>query len=105
MKDCLSLDEADPLELSDPSPSPEALADTHEREAALARAMCSLSEEQRLALLLRVEEDLTLRVISCVMHLRDAQTADRLVRNAIQALRLAMSLVPQFRGNAKSTSV
>lgn len=104
LKDCLSLDEADPLELSDPSPSPEALADTHEREAALARAMCSLSQEQRLALLLRVEEDLTLREISCVMRLQNAQAADRLVRNAIQALRSSMN-AQQFHGKAKSTSV
>jgi RNA polymerase sigma factor (sigma-70 family) len=103
--DCLSLDEADPLELSDPRPSPEALADTRERETALARAMCSLSQEQRLALSLRVEEDLTLLEISCIMRLRNAQAADRLVRNAIQALRSAMSLVPQFHGKAKSTSV
>ena len=105
LKDFLSLDEADPLELSDPSPSPEALADTHEREAVLARAMCSLSREQRLALLLRVEEDLTLREISCIMRLQNAQAADRLVRDAIQALRSAMSLPPQFHGKAKSTSV
>ena len=105
LKDCLSLDEAAPLELSDPSPSPEALADTHEREAALARAMRSLSQKQRLALLLRVEEDLTLREISCIMRLRNAQAAERLIRNAIQALRSAMSLLPQSRGKAKSTSV
>jgi RNA polymerase sigma factor (sigma-70 family) len=105
LKDCLSLDEADSPELSDPCPSPEALADTHEREAALARAMCSLSREQRLALLLRVEEDLTFQEISGIMRLRNAQAADRLVRNAIQALRSAMSLLPQFHGKAKSTSV
>ena len=105
LRDCLSFDEAGPLELSDSSASPEALADRHEREAALARAMGSLSQEQRLALLLRVEEDLTLREISCIMRLQNAQAADRLVRNAIHALRSAMSLLPQFHGKAKSTSV
>jgi RNA polymerase sigma factor (sigma-70 family) len=106
LNNCLSLDdEGDPVELSDPSPSPEVLAEARQREEALARAMPSLSEEQRLALTLRFEEDLTLQEISSLMRLRNAQAADRLIREALQTLRSAMSLVPQFHGKAKSASV
>lgn len=103
---CLSIDdEADPIDLPDPSPSPEALAEVRQREAALARAISSLPEEQRLAISLRIEEDLTLSEIASLMRLRNAQAADRLIRDSIQKLRTAISLAPQIRGKAKSASV
>ena len=67
--------------------------------------MPSLTKEQRLALRLRVEEDLTFQEISTIMALKNAQAADRLVREAVQVLRSAMKASPQFRGKTKAESV
>lgn len=89
----------------DPGPSPEEQAQGRENLLALGRALPSLTKEQRLALRLRVEEDLTFQEISTIMALKNAQAADRLVREAVQVLRSAMKASPQFRGKTKAESV
>jgi RNA polymerase sigma factor (sigma-70 family) len=78
-------------QIADPDPSPEALAETAERRAALTVALSRLDKDERLILRLRYEEGLTLDQVSRVAGLGNAQRADRRIREILARLRDEMS--------------
>ena len=74
-------------ELEDPSPDPEAQAVLKEDVDEVRRALARLAAQDRLLLLLRYEQELTLAEVARVLALKDAQTADRRIREALARLR------------------
>jgi len=88
-----SEDNPDSLErqIPDPQPDPETLSATRERHAALERELARLSKPERLLIKLRFEQDLTLREVAELLKLRDAQTADRRIRELLERLQKALS--------------
>lgn len=91
--DCDSVDNQGSLErqIPDPRPDPEALSATREDQAALERALSELSTPERLLIRLRFEQDLTLREVAKLLDLKDAQTADRRIREVLERLRKGLS--------------
>lgn len=92
-------------QLADPAPTPETMAETLESKRALRRGLAALSFQQRLAIRLRFEQDLTLQEIAAVLQLKNAQAADRVLRNALARLREALEPSPPFGGKTKPASV
>jgi len=80
----------DPEQLRDGQPDPETCAAWEEQRGALARAVATLAARERLLIRLRFEEDLTLEQVARVMKLKDAQSADRAVRDVLKRLRQAL---------------
>lgn len=80
----------DPEQLPDGQPDPEACAAWEERRGALARAVATLAAGDRLLIRLRFEQDLTLEQVARVMKLKDAQSADRAIRDILKRLRQAL---------------
>ncbi len=78
-------------QIPDPRPDPETLSVTREDQAALERALHGLSTPQRLLIKLRFEQDLTLREVAELLDLKDAQTADRRIREVLERLRKELS--------------
>jgi RNA polymerase sigma factor (sigma-70 family) len=93
------------VELADPSPDPEsllALRDTHRHVSA---ALASLTDSDRLLIRLRYQEGLTLQQVARLVGLKDAQTADRRLRDIIDHLRQALGIEHFVRGKPKPASV
>lgn len=88
-----STDNQESLErlIPDPRPDPEALSVTREHQAALERGLERLSKAERLLIKLRFEQDLTLREVAELLDLKDAQTADRRIREVLEKLRQELS--------------
>ncbi|MFB3923163.1 MAG: RNA polymerase sigma factor [Terriglobia bacterium] len=82
----LSLDER----LLDSRPSPETLAAWNQQRARLARVVADLPASDRLLLRLRYEEDLTFDKIARIMGLKDAQAADRRIRDILARLQASL---------------
>ena len=80
----------DPEQLPDGQPDPETRAASGEQRSALARAVATLAARDRLLIRLRFEEDLTLEQVARVMKLKDAQSADRAIRDVLRRLRQAL---------------
>ncbi len=74
-------------EIPAPEPDPESLSATREEHAVLERALGRLSKPERLLVRLRFEQALTLQEIARLLDLKDAQTVDRRIRDAIKKLR------------------
>ena len=81
---------ADPEQLPNGQPDPEACAAWEEQRGALARAVATLAARDRLVIRLRFDEDLTLEQVARVMKLKDAQSADRAIRDVLRRLRQAL---------------
>ena len=79
--------EASRPQIVDPRPDPESLAALKEQEDALDRALGRLYAPERLLLLLRFDQGLTLLEIARLTELKDAQTADRRIRDVLEKLR------------------
>jgi RNA polymerase sigma factor (sigma-70 family) len=92
-------------EIADSSPDPEALAVLRQTHEKLSQYFRELSVEDRLVLRLRFEENLGLREISALLGLRDAQTVDRRIRDAIARLRVRLGIANPIRGKERSASV
>ena len=93
------------VEPADPAPDPEALAvlrDTHQHVSA---ALASLTDSDRLLVRLRYQEGLTLQQVARLVGLKDAQTADRRLRDIIDHLRQTLGLEHLVRGKPKPASV
>lgn len=75
------------IEIVDPSPDPEKVALLRDIHVAVSKAMRELDEGDRLLLRLRFLQGLGLRAIGELVGLKDAQTADRRIRDALQRLR------------------
>ena len=84
--------------IPDPGPDPEALAAQQQEYSALAAALGTLPDSERLLVRLRFEHDLTLEQVARVAGLPDAQTADRRLRKILEALRTRL-------GKPRSASV
>lgn len=74
-------------EVPDGAPNPEALAIRSRQREALGRALGRLPAQSRLLVRLRFERELTLAQIARLTGLKDAQTADRRIREVLEDLR------------------
>ena len=93
------------VELADPAPDPEvmvALRETHEHVSA---ALASLTDSDRLLIRLRYEEGLTLHEVARLVGLKDAQTADRHLRDILDGLRRTLGIEQLVRGKPRPASV
>ena len=73
--------------LADAAPNPEMLAMLRETETIVRRAFAHLPATDRILLRLRYFEGLPLLEVARLLGLKDAQTADRRIREAIERLR------------------
>jgi RNA polymerase sigma factor (sigma-70 family) len=92
-------------EPADPSPDPEALATLRQTNALVSAALDRLGEADRLLVRLRYQEGLTLQQVASLVGLKDAQTADRRLREVIEQLRQALGIRPFVCGKTKAASV
>jgi RNA polymerase sigma factor (sigma-70 family) len=99
------VEEAASEEIVDSAPDPEAIAVLRQTHQKLSSLIQELSEGDRLVLRLRFDEELGLREISVLLGLKDAQTADRRIREAIARLRRRLGIVDPIRGKESSASV
>lgn len=93
------------IEPADPAPDPEALAAMRQTHAQVSAALASLSDSDRLLVRLRYQEGLTLQQVARLVGLKDAQTADRRLRDIIEHLRQALGLRQFVPGKIKPASV
>lgn len=106
-----SLDAADDvgtrvLDIPDVAPDPERAAMDHEYQRALASAIGELPVSEQLLLRMRFEQDLTLIEIARVTGLKDAQTADRRIRAALDQVRGRLAgFSTRLPGKVKTASV
>ena len=77
--------------VADSRPNPESLAAWNEERTNLSRALALLSRDDRLFLRLRYEQELTLEKVAKVTGLKDAQAADRRIREILARLQKCMS--------------
>jgi len=92
-------------DLTDPFPDPEMLAVEWQQILALGSALSCLTPQQRLAVRLRFQQELTLLEIARVMNLKNSQAADRLLRDTLLQLRRIMNNRHNFLGKSKPASV
>lgn len=89
----------------DPAPDPEALAALRETHQQVSSALASLSDSDRLLIRLRYQEGLTLQQVAKLVGLKDAQTADRRLRDIVDHLRKSLGIQHFLRGKPKPASV
>lgn len=77
--------------VADSRPDPESLAAWNEERANLSHALALLPKDDRLFLRLRYEQDLTLDMVAKVTGLKDAQAADRRIREILSRLQRSLS--------------
>ena len=92
-------------EPADPAPDPETLASLRETHQHVSAALNSLSDSDRLLVRLRYQEGLTLQQVARLVGLKDAQTADRRLRDIIDHLRQALGMEHLVRGKPRPASV
>ena len=78
-------------ELRDPRPDPEAQLVNVERQRSLKRALGKLSPQERLLILLRFDQELTLQQVAKLLGLGNAQRADRQLKEILVRLRKEIS--------------
>jgi RNA polymerase sigma factor (sigma-70 family) len=93
------------LELADPAPDPEALAVLLQTHLSVSRALEKLDSSSRLLLRLRFSGGLGLQEIAKLVGLKDAQTADRRIRTALDLVREKLSVSKSLVGKPKSAAV
>lgn len=93
------------FEPTDPSPDPEALVALRETHQHVSAALTSLSKSDRLLIRMRYQEGLTLQQVAKLVGLKDAQTADRRLRDIIDHLRQALGVEHLAHGKPKPASV
>lgn len=89
----------------DPAPDPEAVAVLRQTHAQLSAALGSLTDSDRLVVRLRYQEGLTLQQVARLVGLKDAQTADRRLRDIMEHLRQSLGVKPFVPGKIKPVSV
>jgi RNA polymerase sigma factor (sigma-70 family) len=92
-------------QVRDSSPDPEMMAAKREEILALGSGLRSLTSEQRLALRLRYQQELTFQEIACVLGLKNAQAADRFLHETITLLQQKLNPRLNFHGKTKRASV
>lgn len=99
-------DEEPALSIPDLSPTPERVALDVESQKILDDALASLPASDRLLIQMRFEQDLTLSDIARIAGMKDAQTADRKIRDALDTLRTRMAgFSSRFPGKTRAASV
>lgn len=93
------------VEPADPAPDPESLVALRETHQQVSAALASLTDSDRLLIRLRYQEGLTLQQVARLVGLKDAQTADRRLRDIIDYLRQALGIQHLVRGKPKPASV
>jgi RNA polymerase sigma factor (sigma-70 family) len=93
------------VEPADPAPDPESLVTLRETNRHVSVALASLADSDRLLIRLRYQEGLTLQQVAKLVGLKDAQTADRRLRDIIDHLRQALGIQHLVRGKSKPVSV
>ncbi len=91
--------------IKDPSLNPEEqmlLSDIHR---SISKAMHDLPESDRLLLRLRFFQGLGLAAVAGLVGLKDAQTADRRIRDALEKVRQSLGICKETAGKRKSVSV
>jgi RNA polymerase sigma factor (sigma-70 family) len=96
---------AAPLEVRDPSPSPEDVVLLASIQKSVAKALLDLDEADRLLIRLRFYRGLSLIQVADLVGLKDAQTADRRIRDALEKLRKRIRTPEVVPGKHKSASV
>lgn len=89
-RNVIALDRTDAEERACPAPDPEALLIGRETDEALSRALDTLSEERRVALVLRVDQALPYEDIAAILHWNIARVKNEIHRARMQ-LRAALS--------------
>ena len=92
-------------EVEDPSPDPEVQAALREGLDSVQRALTRLPDSDRLLLLLRFEQELTLAQVAKLLSLRDAQAADRRIRGALVKIREYLGVTMEAEEKAHARSV
>jgi RNA polymerase sigma factor (sigma-70 family) len=103
--DSINDEEGTFVEPADSSPDPEALAALRETHRQVFSAVASLTDSDRLLIRLRYQEGLTLQQVAKLVGLKDAQTADRRLRDIIDDLRQRLGLEHLVGGKPKPASV
>ena len=93
------------VEQADPAPDPEALAVLRETHEQVSAALASLGDSERLLVRLRYQEGLTLQQVARLVGLKDAQTADRHLRDILEQLRQVLGVKHFVPGKIKAASV
>jgi RNA polymerase sigma factor (sigma-70 family) len=93
------------FEVVDPSPDPEKAALLRDIHVAVSKAMQELHEGDRLLLRLRFLQGLSLLAIAELVGLKNAQTADRRIRDALQKLRENLGVPKPLAVKQNSVSV
>jgi RNA polymerase sigma factor (sigma-70 family) len=91
--------------LSTANTTHESLAGLQETHLAVGKALESLHSSERLLLRLRFSEGLALQQIAKLVGLKDAQTADRRIRNALELVRQELGLPKFLAGKPGPASV
>lgn len=94
-----------PVEIQDPAPNPEEIVLLRNTHAAVSHAMLQLDEGDRLLLSLRYLQGLSLLEVAGLVGLKDAQTADRRIRDALAELRTHLGVGHGLSGKPKWVSV
>lgn len=92
-------------ELEDPSADPEVQAALREGLDSVQRALAWLPAGDRLLLLLRFEQELTLAQVARMLSLQDAQAADRRIRGALVKIREYLGVTKEAEEKAHARSV
>lgn len=98
-------DEPHALEPADPAPDPEALVLLRQTHEQVSVALDALTDSDRLLVRLRYQQGLTLQQVARLVGLKDAQTADRRLRDIISHLRQTLGVAHFVRGRPKTASV
>lgn len=92
-------------QVPDPRPNPEQAASQRQERAALQHALECLPASDRLMIRFRFEQGLTLERIARLARLRDAQSADRAIRDILRRLREALTRIEAPGGKRAGESV
>jgi len=93
------------VEPADPAPDPESLVALRETHRQVSAALASLTASDRLLIRLRYQEGLPLQQVAKLVGFKNAQTADRRLRDIIDHLRQALGIQHLVRGKPKPASV
>jgi RNA polymerase sigma factor (sigma-70 family) len=92
-------------EIADSAPDPETVSAMKEIQHKVRSALRNLENADRLLLRLRFDEELGLREIAAIVGLKDAQTTDRRIREALARLRENLGIAQPLSGKVRSASV
>lgn len=92
-------------QIQDTAPDPEIQFALKEGADGLHRALARLSNSDRLLLQLRFEQELTLAAVARTLSLKDAQTADRRIHEALARIRELLGVQIKVGGKTEAKSV